>query len=383
MILFIAPYDGSPPENSPFIAAAKKIRIILNILKSIDEHLILLNSFPRNKSITKNKFDSINIGGEISITRYTPELKQVNWVGRMVNLYQISIIVEDIVKRYGIPDYIWIYNGYAFECRVAEFCKKSFNSKIILEFEDWHFARKRGFNPKPFIDWFFWRKASKYIDFGFCVNNFLAQKLSAKGIKTFLLPGILNNKYFKELNLRTPFTNNEMITVGYFGGLFKEKGAQFILDLIDHNNLIPVRFIICGTGDYEDKFREKAIRNPRKITFLTRLSEAELINQYKEVDIILNPHVINNGIFPFKIIEALFFKKLVISSKLELEGLDCLVGAIEFKKLDIKEFSKAINESRSIYEKRMQHLENVSNSVYKKFNSNSLHDKIKKILMQE
>jgi len=116
--------------------------------------------------------------------------------------------------------------------RVASILKSEFGAINIIEFEDWHFARSRGFNPKLLIGWLFWRLALKDINFDFAVNERLAEILERNYIPTKMLPGLVATGIASLAKRFPPFFKSE-ITVGYFGGLSSEKCADIFYDWLN------------------------------------------------------------------------------------------------------------------------------------------------------
>ena len=348
MILVCAPYNGIKPEQTPFLAGSKKILFVLNILKFIDPDIVLLNSghqSPKDQCIT---FDIIDLGDGSLIKMVTPNTKSNSNIGRLQNIITVPNIIDQVVNEYGIPEIAWFYNGYAFEMRVAKYLKKKYSTKIVIEFEDWHFARNRGLNPKPFLDWYFWTRTKKDFDYGFAVNAFLKNKLDNYKVPSVLFPGVISESVLRLAYEHPPFTHKDKVTVGYFGGLSVEKGAALLLKIIPIvNNTIT--FIVTGTGALSADFIKCSQMYPERLKFMGSVSEDELYNAIKSVDVILNPHAINNGVFPFKVLEALASGRLLISTALPMAGYEWAEKAIEFRDCCINDFLDAIFHSLDIY----------------------------------
>jgi hypothetical protein len=373
MILLVAPFDGSNPENSPFIAASKKIHLIIYTLSKIDEDLVLLNSSHWTKSTNNFKIETKFTYLNCKIQIITPPTFRFHFFGKLINLFTIKSIYSKVITVFGKPKFIWLYNAYAFESKFANYAKKCLKNeiKIILEFEDWHFARSRGINPKPFLDWFFWKKLLNNIDYSFTVNKYLQNKIDDYVKNNYLLPGLINNDVINE-NINNQAFSNNIISIGYFGGLTIEKGAKFILDLMKEDFNINIKFIICGNGDLSDDFRKFSLNYPNILEYYGTIGEDELNIKYKSIDIILNPHSDNNGVFPFKVIEALAMKKLLISTKLNLNGFDWLSDAIVFSELSITDFKLAINNSYDLFKEKKPILNEISTNILEKYSCNSL-----------
>ena len=187
------------------------------------------------------------------------------------------------------------------EMKLGAYFKKIYNSFFILEFEDWHFARNRGLNPKPFIDWFFWLKNVKYIDYGLAVNEFLSYEFKKYSIKSILIPGVLYD-WVTVLNKKNPpFKKLDNISVGYFGGLTSEKGADFILGLIDHirSKNLNITFLVSGSGYLENNFKDYSKKFPSLLKFYGSVPENKFLEIVGESDVIINTHCPMPGVFPF------------------------------------------------------------------------------------
>lgn len=375
MILFIAPYDGRAPEKSPFIAAAKKMQFLLGVLKSIDSNLVLLNSFPQNDSIIGDRLDAIEIGNGDTIERFTPSIKRLNWIGRLKLLLDEESIIERLVAQYGVPDLVWLYNGYAFESRAARILKKKYKAKVILEFEDWHFARSRGFSPKPFIDWFFWWKSLRFLDYGFAVNEFLLNKFTENGLPGNLLPGIIPSGINSLRELSPPFTNKETIRVGYFGGLSREKGVGFLLDLMPLTTE-NVTFVVTGSGELAGDLIRFKDTFPEKLEFFGTVNDDQLHNAFGSVDLIINAHEINHGIFPFKVLEAIASGRLLISTYLNIDSFKWLKDTIEFRRLAVEDFANAIHQSHDIYKVKFSAITKAARTAEQLFSHEALKTRI-------
>jgi hypothetical protein len=284
----------------------------------------------------------------------TPRTYAWGKLGHLANLLSISDISKVILLTYGVPSIVWCYNGYAFESRISGYFKRHFGSRIILEFEDWHFARHPGFNPKPYFDWLFWRLNLKHIDYGFSVNRMLAEKLESFGIPTQLLPGVIYDWVFEIAESHPPFPNQKPICIGYFGGLTIEKGAGLILALIDASRAtsFPSHFTVTGKGELESHFRDYSTRYPQNLSFMGAVTEQRLRELVAQTDVILNPHQISTGIFPFKVLESVSTGRLLISTQLNLDHTQELLwlnNAILTVEPNVPAFLDAIRDSYNHY----------------------------------
>ena len=378
MILIVAPYNGNLPETTPFLAGAKKIREIIKILKLFDENVILLNSGYGENTSDDLVVNLKNLDGQRLIKVLTPPTGKNSRFKLFLNLINYKKIIEDIILNHGVPNVVWCYNGYAFEMRVAAFLSKKYHAKTILEFEDWHFARSRLFSPKPYLDWIFWRLALSCLDFGVAVNGNLANKLAYFNIKSMLLPGVVS-PFVSALSIKCPpFKSNNTI-VGYFGGLSSEKGAGEILKLVKDSS-VKANFIVTGSGKLLGEFESLAKIMPGRLKFLGPVSEEDLISAISQSDVIINPHVVNDGIFPFKIIEALASGRLLISTKLPMHGYEGCINAIQFYDSSYSDLAFMINNAVDIYKSKKNAIDLASSIVNENYGDEKLTKTIGNVL---
>ena len=59
----------------------------------------------------------------------------------VANIFKIPKIFNYAINNFGIPDIVYTYNAYAFEMKAAKYLKDKYGSFVLLEFDDWHFAR--------------------------------------------------------------------------------------------------------------------------------------------------------------------------------------------------------------------------------------------------
>ena len=378
MILVVAPYSGDFPENTQFLAGSKKIRSVIKILSRIDSDIVLLNTGHQIAENRPQKVEVIDFDGQCLIRVVTPATNKNPYLGRLFNIANAYSITEVVIGGFGVPDVAWFYNGYAFEMRVARFLNKNFGTKTVIEFEDWHFARNRGFNPKPYLDWLFWCMAIKHFDVGFAVNEFLAKILTRHNIPTTLLPSIVSPLISKISHCSPPF-QSDLITVGYFGGLCEEKGATALLNLAKTTNE-NVHFIITGSGDLESEFQALSKAQPERFQFLGAVSEYRLANAISQADLIINAHHVNNGVFPFKVIEALASGRLLISTELPMHGYEDFSEAIQFYDGNEATLFNLVSDSFKIYQCKMAYIIKVAEKINAIYGEHSLVDVIRKQL---
>jgi glycosyltransferase involved in cell wall biosynthesis len=187
------------------------------------------------------------------------------------------------------------------------------------------------------------------------VNDFLAQKLQGLNIPVSFLPSIVSDDVLALNEDRPPFggSSDSMVVCGYFGGLFAEKGVDFLLDLIEQSikDKLSIRWVVTGSGPLAPQLESLSLRNPDTLSFLGTIPTDELTRQMGAVDVILNPHQLNQGVFPFKLTEAVASGRLVISSPVHLaEEVSWIGGALLQLELEQQKWLNAILDARIHYD---------------------------------
>ncbi len=378
MILIVAPHDLRDPENSNFIAGAKKTQLIINSLLRIDNEIVLLNSGHQCSEVGESNAKIIEKNGGRVIV-YNPKTHKNRKLGRLFHIIKNRQIIDDIINEYGMPKFIWLYNAYAFEMSVCRYIKKKYNIKTIIGYEDSIFSRYNVLMLKPLLDWCFWVIAKKSIDAGYAVNNYLYKLLQKNGIDSYYSPGIVSDEVYQISKTSIPFSNKK-ITIGYFGGLTKEKGAEELLKLAGKLDLDNFAFVVCGNGELSKKFIEMNNTQPGRFNFFGAVSENELIKKMAEVDVIVNAHHLNFGVFPFKIIEALASSRLIISTRLPTKGFEDFTSPIEFYDGTLEDLILKLKHADKIYELKRANIKRVSDLVYSRYGVLPLSEGIKNII---
>jgi len=334
-LFFVAPFDPLVSSNTRYFAANKKTTLILNILSDIGFDIVLISSFPQSGNTATFSPRSFIYELENGKSIYVVISKFSNWskLDYFFRLLFFKKVINFSIKKFGSPDVVWVYNAYSFEILCLKYLKKDLNIFSVLEFEDWHFSR--GVTLKSLIDWAIWRSSISSIDFSVCVNVFLANISKDHKIPCFILPGIIETINHKQKTISK--TARESIICGYFGGLTKDKGMKFLLNLVylSIKENYNITWIITGAGPFSDNFKELKMKFPQKILFYGRVDEIKLAKIISSVDILLNPHIPNKGVFPFKILEYISYEKLVFSSILDLpESLSYFNDAIVINRIN-------------------------------------------------
>lgn len=385
MIVIIAPY--SPPLRSklPHLGAARKIEAVIGMLSQLGLPLVLINTsheYEKPAPLITN----ISLINDVSLTEVTPPTYSNRKKGKLLNLFDISQVVNAVLKL-GHCKIVWLYNGYAMESRLGIEFHRQTECFLIQEMEDWHFSRNRGINPKPFIDWWFWRGVSRKANHIFSVNDALGRLSRKLNSNVSLFPGVVGNDIVKIRSKYRPFSScNDSIIVGYFGGLFEEKGAQHILAL--YRNLpTQFRFISTGAGPMENDFREIALKSDGRFEFHGQVDNSSLTQLIARCDVLLNPHSsiadMANGVFPFKIIESIASGRMLISTPLPSEELDDVLQGVCFSGHDIFQLQQALTGAHAWFLAHESQINAGADAAVRRFSTEAILDVVKQALKEQ
>lgn len=382
MIVVVAPYSPITLSDVPSLGGARKIEAVISILARLDSNLVLINS-AHNSLLRSGPTNRKLMVGEIEVTEHLPTTLRSRKLGKLLNLLQVTSLVRAIT-RLGKPRLIWLYNGYAFESLFAIAIRRQVNCPIILEFEDWHFARRRGLNPKPYLDYLAWRKVMPKVNYVFAVNAELARRVSSFGVPVYLFPGIVPVSLAKVSMRRRPFSGDtSTTTVGYFGELSTEKGIDVMLKLAEQ---LPanVRLLISGAGPLESALTDTSQRLPQVLSFQGQVSASRLYELIGQCDVILNLHKpiskMHNGVFPFKVIEAVASGRLLISTALPDLGLEDVLASVKFCHLELGELVNELSNAREHYKENEGLICAVASAVCRRFSEDAVLAKIQEFL---
>lgn len=382
IIYFIAPFDPDGFKLTRFLAAHKKIKFILNLLSETKHDVFLICSTPNLNVVKPTRIVSAKLSNGKVIKALIPNSRFNNKLNMVNNLFNIRKIINHAINEFGQPDVVYTYNAYAFEMKSAKYLSKLCGSFFILEFDDWHFAR--GVNIKAIVDWFYWKTSLRYIDYSFSVNQFLEDINEKYGIKNSLLPGTLNKEIIDLKTSSPPFkSQNDYVICGYFGGLTLDKGADFLIKMIEIslNKKLKIKWLITGKGPFEEDLKLLSKNNSEIVNYLGVVSDLELAEAIGRTDVLLNPHIIMDGVFPFKLIEYVSSGRLILSSEMTFPlKLSWIKESIIFENLDLDKWIDIILSSSIIYNSKKDIINSVSKRVSKKFSKSSIKDEIEKLI---
>jgi len=359
MLVFIAPYSAANRESNRDLGAARKLEFFLTLATQLTRDVVLVNTAHEEEAYLPREVCDARVGDarirEITLRRYPARP-----IGKMLNLFEVAAVSREILKL-GNPDVVWIYNPYAFESMLARVLTKRSGARLVLEFEDWLFSRRR-WHPKPMLDFIAWRFLLPAPTLCLAVNEYLSiREHRRSGCPVVLCPGVVSDGLLETCGRRLPFSRakGERTVIGYFGGLSAEKGADVVLDLIRLSNG-RFTFHVCGTGPLASEFAALSAEN-HSVHFHGRVDETTLLSLISDCDVLVNLHAsiekMSNGVFPFKVIEYVASGRLVISTDLPAISVKEIHEAICFAKPEAASIVDALGSAEEIYLRKRTKIE--------------------------
>ena len=309
--MLVAPLDPECPHEN--LGAAQKITLVARLLHGMGLMVHFVDSShsqPRWKRETQGAPCTI---GDVPVTLWRPPMFRSRPVGKLLNVIHLGNLPERLAALN--PSLVWLYNPYAFEARLGSALARRCNAKVLLELEDLPTARRRGLSPKPWIDQIYFQGLLRTCDFITYVNADLMRSHPPRKGRSMLFPSIIGSD-LESMPLRTRFSEAPF-RIGYFGGLEREKGAEALLAAVP---VLPAhwRLVATGTGSLSRDFESLMQRHPDRLEFHGQVTRGRLIELMGTCDAIVNPHspisAMANGVFPFKVCEALVTGALLIST---------------------------------------------------------------------
>lgn len=382
MIVFVAPYSPAGRDGNAHLGAARKIETVLALLSEMDSDVILVNTAHSHRESPPLFESKLKLAGA-QIREIFPPIYSSAKYGKLRNLFDVRKVADHIMQSCA-PGLVWLYNGYAMESRLGLELKRRTNCVLIQEMEDWHFSRSRGINPKPYIDWFFWRSAARQAEHVFAVNAQLAERVRQLNSNVTLFPGIVAEEVSLIAAKHPPFgMQGAQVTIGYFGGLSAEKGAHHVLDMF-HALPEEFRILVTGSGPLEGEFRNAASQFPEKLEFKGRVDERTLFSLIARCDVLLNPHSpiekMGNGVFPFKVIESIASGRMLVSTELPDDGLGDVLGGVCFVEHDSSAMIRRVLDSKEWYSRHEDQVRAGADAATRRFGTETIAKTIRSLL---
>lgn len=352
-VLMVAPF--CPPERRGIthLGGSAKMRLVLQGLsESTGVQPVLLNSGHQDAAFSLPKWGALPLKNGV-VQEFHPFTLPVRPVGRLLQAVFAPIWVLIALSRMK-PDVVWLYNSLLFETIAAWTLRiVSPKSKIILEFEDLPTSREREKfgGLKTWLDSASTESVQSRVDLVTIVNMEMAPRLKVRR-EPYYLPVLLSGAG-GAVGARTSGDESPArLTGGYFGGLEEGKGCLELLEVIE-NAPGDVRWLISGAGPLEPRFAELARKFPERVTFFGRLEPGRFSEVFAMADFVTNLHrpleTFGDGVFPFKLLEAISNGKIVISTR--MKGCPPEVGgAIEW--IDGEVVSGCMKAIRELSDKR-------------------------------
>ncbi|SAK81279.1 putative glycosyl transferase [Caballeronia pedi] len=364
MLVFIAPFSAVDRESNRDLGAARKLEFFLSLATQLAHDVVLINTAHEKEGWSHREVRDARVGDrnirEITLRRYP-----VRTIGKMLNLFEVAAVSRELAKL-GKPDTVWIYNPYAFESLLARALTRQSGARLVLQFEDWLFSRRR-WHPKPMLDFITWRFLLPAPSLCLAVNEYLsARELQRSSCPVVLCPGVVSDGLIEVCRRRRPFSREGTRTViGYFGGLSAEKGSDVVLDMI---RLSGERFAfhVCGSGPLAAEF-ERLRAEGHPVRFHGRVDDETLLTLIADCDVLVNPHAsiekMSNGVFPFKVVEYVASGRLVISTDLPAISMKEIHDAICFAKPEAEAIVEALANAEEIYLRKLSKIEKAIDAV--------------------
>lgn len=374
--VLLASYSpGFPAEH---LGATKKIELVAKLLQRLGHDVHYVDSGHPEQRCTHAIHGQAAVVGETQVTLWRPACLPHRKLGKLCNALHVGKLMDALSKQK--PQLIWLYNSYAFEARWGMALQARTGARLILELEDLPLARNRGLNPKPYLDQLYFERLLPRADMVTFVNADLMQQYAAEVKRGFLLPSVLQDA-ITSLPDRLRF-RSETHRLGYFGGLEPDKGVQVLLDLIPR---MPRnwKLVVTGVGSLSGRFTDIAATHPHAVEFHGAVAHQEVIRLMSGCDAIVNPHAaiteMSNGVFPFKVCEALASGALLITTPLPTIDLD-LADRVETFDGSADGLARAMQRAPELYAGRHAELSELRSAVCQRYGESAVFERVQEAL---
>ena len=317
--ILVAPYAPEVPLLN--LGASKKIQLIASMLTRLGFTVHHVDSsHPHERFCAPIQGQTTHIE-QTPVTLWRPFCLPSRKVGKLLNIFGSQQLFRRLATLK--PDLVWVYNSYAFEARLGLYLQRVTGARLVFELEDLPLSRGRGLNPKPFLDQHYFYPLLRQADLVTFVNAVLLQRHHQDMKAGLLFPSILQQALVEQLP--QPKFQGQQHRVGYFGGLDADKGVGTLLGLPP---IMPPNWtlVVTGVGPLTPALHELARKHPQQVEFHGAVSHARVLELMSGCDVILNPHSpitgMHDGVFPFKVCEALASGALLISTPLPSIDID-------------------------------------------------------------
>ena len=233
--------------------------------------------------------------------------------------HHLTANVVAVIKKKNIP-IVWTLHDYVIlcpnttftshnviceECKMHKYykcvskrCKKGSMMASVLAAAESYSGMLKNIYPK--VDRFICPSEfirGKFIDYGFHPDRLVT----------------INNSYIPKDTSLVRITNTGEEYILYFGNILKVKGVKTLIDSVA---TLQIKLLIAGDGEnkeeYENYVKESGICN---VEFIGRKNKDELSDIIKKSLFVVVPSEWYEN-FPYSIVEAMFFGKSVIGSRI-------------------------------------------------------------------
>lgn len=245
-------------------------------------------------------------------------------IGGLVATIMSPILALHTARRY-CPAVVVSYNAHAAESIALIALKCVLRSRIIIIVDDLPSVRRSTWHPKRAFDRLFWPIALKLSDGFALVNSRIISPAVIGSRPSYVVPGVVDANLSQMSGSRKrPFSSRPFVAL-YAGGLADYRGVDVLRAAVAS---LPPGWIlhIAGAGPLAPAFKALAQAHPERCQFLGLLSPKELHDALCSCDAAVNTLErlsLNDGVFPFKIIEYIVAgAQLVTPSLPHVDGLD-------------------------------------------------------------
>jgi len=326
-LVFICPNDFE--QAAVNLGAASKVAALVRILSGLGFDIHYVDSSHQTACWSRSESGRASRVGDTPVTLWRPFRVPHRKTGKVLNVLAAGAFFKRM--KAVRPALVWLYNSYAFEGALAQHFMQAGGVPVVLEVEDLPLARHRGLNPKPYWDQIHFDRLITRAALVTFVNQGLADAYAGKVRQSLLLPSLFRGSLGAPAG--KPRLGGAPYTVGYFGGLDVEKGAAIMLQAAAD---LPAdwRMVVTGAGPLAAAFTAQAQRLPGRLAFHGAVPQEELHRLMRSCDVIVNPHqsieAMHNGVFPFKVCEAIAAGALLVSTPLPPIGEDMERAVLSF-----------------------------------------------------
>lgn len=300
--------------NLPFgTAAAQRVSVNEKIIKSLGYDVRFISTFE----------------SEVNVEEYKEDYN-INYINEKKLLYDISYL-KDIVQEIGEENIhsIIFYNFPSFALLRANSYLNKMNIKVFSDCTEWY-----GVPPKvsifhkviKIIDTELrMRYVNKKLDGVICISTFLKRYYDKNGMKTVLIPNVidLSDQKWKNKKSRKDDTEIKFIYAGNPGKDFEKENLDLIVNVFNNltlkfNNL-KLNILGIEEKDFEEIYFKKYNRKPtlENILFKGRKTHLEVLENVKKSDFFIFFRPVskaNVAGFPTKLVESFGSRTPVITN---------------------------------------------------------------------